>query len=375
MHGLLPTVVRNQLSRIFWTARDQACPASDAQDGLPPCVPLETLEALCRQHLGATYRDATHLRLSSWKPRGTYRVELTTGGGARWRVIFRDESCSSAENPALRALPVTVGPPEFAVHQAQRPALARFLPDLYWSQEVERGVRFQYLMADLGDGFERITTDGPDLKLAVKALLQLQAALRATFNHGGHRYLAVYDRQYSEDLLDYARRSLEAYRAGRSEPAIDELCRSWQRVVAVHQREEFYQHRLAVPIHGDYRPSNLHLDARDRTQVKVVGWEWAGIGVPHADLASLLKGVDPSAERAALEMFAQAHGELDAGEHLRLLRWCQLERRLLDAGFVARQQMAAGQLPRVDHLVAEAAADVLRSTEMLEAAPRRLAVA
>jgi hypothetical protein len=372
MHGLLPTVVRKQLSRIFWTARDQASPAQ-ALDGLPPGVPLETLEALCRQHLGGTYRHATHLRLSSWKPRGTYRLELTTESGARWRVIFRDESCSTAENPALRALPVTVGPPEFAVHQRRRPALARFLPDLYWSDEVERGVRFRYLMADLGDSFEPIT--GPDLRLAVTVLLQLQAALREAFNHGGHRYLAVYDRQYSEDLLDYARRSLEAYRAGRSEAAIDELCRSWQRVVAVHQREEFYQHRLAVPIHGDYRASNLHLDGRDRTRAKVVGWEWAGIGVPHADLASLLKGVDPAAERAALELFARGHSELDAGEHLRLLRWCQLERRLLDAGLVARRQMAAGQLPRDDRLVAAAAADVLRSTEMLEAAPRRLAVA
>src|SRR5688500_10308310 len=80
MHGLLPTVVRNQLSRIFWTARDQASPAH-ALDGLPPGVPLETLEALCRQHLGGTYRHATHLRLSSWKPRGTYRLELTTEGG------------------------------------------------------------------------------------------------------------------------------------------------------------------------------------------------------------------------------------------------------------------------------------------------------
>jgi hypothetical protein len=382
MHELLPTIVRKQLARIFWTARDQACPAkdegcpaSDAQDGLPPGVPLETLEALCRQHLGESYRHATHVPLSSWKARGTYRLELTTGAGASWRVIFRDESCAVADNPVLRALPITAGPPEFAVYHARRPALARFLPDLYWSQEVERGVRFRYLVADLGEPFESIAAEGPDLKLAVTVLLQLQAALRSTFNHGGHRYLAVYDRQYSEDLLDYARRSLEAYRAVRSEPAVDQLCRSWQRVVRVHQREEFYQHRLAVPIHGDYRVSNLHLDARDRTQVKLVGWEWAGIGVPHADLASLLKGTGPAAERTALEMFAQAHGELDPGEHLRLLRWCQLERRLLDAGFVARRQMAAGQLPRVDHLVAEAAADVLRSTELLEAAPRRLAVA
>ena len=121
-----------------------------------------------------------------------------------------------AEISALRALPITPGPPEFAVYQGRQPGLERFLPALYWSQEVERGVRFQYFVADLGGDYERLTADGPDLTLAVNVLLQLQAALREAFNHGGHRYLAVYDRQYSEDLLAYARRSLEAYRAGQA---------------------------------------------------------------------------------------------------------------------------------------------------------------
>ena len=77
-----------------------------------------------------------------------------------------------------------------------------------------------------------------------------------------------------------------------------------------------------------------------------------------------------------LELFARAHGELDAEEHRRLLRWCQLERRLLDAGFAARRRMTATeQLPGLDELIADAAADVLQATELLEAAPRRLALA
>jgi thiamine kinase-like enzyme len=110
--------------------------------------------------------------------------------------------------------------------------------------------------------------------------------------------------------------------------------------------------------------------------VKVVDWEWAGIGVPHADLASLLKCVSPDDERMALETFSRGSGQLSAEEHLRLFRWCQLERRLLDAGFIARQQtMSTRQLPRLDDFVRGAAGDVLSTLGLLEAAPRRLAVA
>jgi thiamine kinase-like enzyme len=116
--------------------------------------------------------------------------------------------------------------------------------------------------------------------------------------------------------------------------------------------------------------------AQDRTRVKVVDWEWAGIGVPHADLASLLKRVSPDDERGALEIFSRGYSQLGAEDHLRLFRWCQLERRLLDAGFIARQQMASTrQLPRLDDFVRGAAGDVLRTIGLLETAPRRLAVA
>jgi hypothetical protein len=375
MHRMLPAAVRKRLSRLVRLARQQVRRRRPVE-GLPSGVPLETLDALCREHLGGRVRSSSYLHLSAWKPRGTYRLELTTDAGTRWQLIFKDERYSIKDIPALRTLPISPGPPEFAIYQMRQKTLSRFLPDLYWSREVERGHHFQYIMEDLGNDFERITTERRDLTLAVEVLLQLQAALREALSHGGHRYLAVYDRQYSEDLLDYVLRNLEEYRAGKESPAIDELCRNWQRVVEVHQRDEFYRHRLAAPIHGDYNRSNVRVHAQDRTRVKVVDWEWAGIGVPHADLASLLKRVSPDHERAALEIFARGYGQLSAEEHLRLFRWCQLERRLLDAGFIARQQMASTRpLPRLDDFVRGAAGDVLRTVGLLEAAPRRLAVA
>jgi thiamine kinase-like enzyme len=375
MDRMLPGVVRRRLSRLVRLARQQIRRPRPVE-GLPSGVPFETLDPLCREHLGARLRSSSYLHLSSWKPRGSYRLELTTDTGTRWHLIFKDERYSIKDIPALRTLPISPGPPEFAIYQMRQKALSRFLPDLYWSREVERGHHFQYIMEDLGNDFERITTERRDLTLAVEVLLQLQAAMREALSHGGHRYLAVYDRQYSEDLLDYVLRNLEEYRAGRESSAIDALCRNWQRVVDVHQRDEFYRHGLAAPIHGDYDHSNVLVHTHDRTRVRVVDWEWAGIGVPHADLASLLKRVSPDDERAALAIFACGYSRLTAEEHLRLFRWCQLERRLLDAGFIARQQMlSTRRLPRLDDFVRAAAADVLRTLGLLEAAPRRLAVA
>jgi hypothetical protein len=375
MDRMLPGVVRRRLSRLVRLARQQIRRPRPVE-GLPSGVPFETLDPLCREHLGARLRSSSYLHLSSWKPRGTYRLELTTDAGARWHLIFKDERYSIKDIPALRTLPISPGPPEFAIYQMRQKALSRFLPDLYWSREVERGHHFQYIMEDLGNDFERITTERRDLTLAVEVLLQLQAAMREALSHGGHRYLAVYDRQYSEDLLDYVLRNLEEYRAGRESSAIDALCRNWQRVVDVPQRDEFYRHGLAAPIHGDYDHSNVLVHTHDRTRVRVVDWEWAGIGVPHADLASLLKRVSPDDERAALAIFACGYSRLTAEEHLRPFRWCQLERRLLDAGFIARQQMlSTRRLPRLNDFVRDTAGDVLRTIGLLEAAPRRLAVA
>jgi Phosphotransferase enzyme family len=376
MHRMLPTIVRRRMSRLVRLARQQIRQPPPVA-GLPSGFPFDTLDPLCREHLGARLRASSYVHLSSWKPRGTYRLELTTDAGTRRQLIFKDERYSIKEIPALRTLPISPGPPEFAIYQMRHKALSRFLPEVYWSKEVERGHHFQYILEDLGNDFEPITTERRDLTLAVEVLLQLQGALREALSHGGgHPYLAVYDRQCSEDLLDYVLRNLEEYRCGRESPGVDALCRNWQRVVDLHQRDEFYRHGLAAPIHGDYDHSNVLVHAQDRSWVRVVDWEWAGIGVPHTDLAALLKRVSPDDEHAALAIFACGYSRLTAEEHLRLFRWCQLEGRLLDAGFIARQQMlSTRRLPRLEDFVRDAAGDALRALGLLEAAPRRLAVA
>lgn len=365
---------KRRLSRLARSMKRRVFPPRPV-DGLPPGLVFETLDGLCRQHAGQRLRYCRYVHLSSWKPHGAYRLELTTDAGQKWPLIFKNERYSAADIPALCDLPLRPGPPEFAIYQAQQPSLRRFIPRLYFIKEVEPGSHFQYVMEDLGNTFERISVDRHDLIVAVHALVAVQDALKQAVADRYHSYLIVYDRRYSENLLEYVRHSLEAYRASSRIPAVAELCRNWQRIVDVHQRDEFYQHGLETPIHGDYNRSNVHVHPRDRTDVKVVDWEWAGIGLPHADLAALLKRVRPGDERAALDVFVRAHEELDAESHQRLFRWSQMERRLLDAGYIARQQMASTrQLPWLDKFVTAAAVEALHAAELLTVAPRRLTV-
>ncbi len=371
---MLVTLGRRRLAGLARSMKHRVFRARPIE-GLPPGVAFETLDALCRRHLRQGLGRCAYVHLSSWKPHGTWRLELTTTGGRKWPLIFKNERYTTSDIPALEALPIRPGPPEFAVYQAQSLQLRRFIPEVYLSREIEPGCHFQYIMEDLRGALEPIRFDRQDLITAIHALLQLQEALKQTWANNRNPYLIVYDRRYSERLLDYVRHNLEAFCTSRDVPAVAELCRSWQRIVDVHQRGEFYQHGLATPIHGDYNRSNVHVHPRDRTKVKVVDWEWAGIGLPHADLAAVLKRAHPADERAALDVFAGARGDLDAESHQRLFRWCRLERRLLDAGFIARQQLRSPrQLPWLETFISGAATDALRTAELLAVAPRRPAV-
>jgi thiamine kinase-like enzyme len=110
-------------------------------------------------------------------------------------------------------------------------------------------------------------------------------------------------------------------------------------------------------------------DAWPNTQLKVVDWEWAGVGLPHADLAALVKSVRREAHPALLQVFAEKDRGLEAEQHWRLFHWCQLERRLLNATFLAKQQLISAR--RMSWLQAEiprAAGDVLAAAEWLNSA-------
>jgi aminoglycoside phosphotransferase (APT) family kinase protein len=178
-----------------------------------------------------------------------------------------------------------------------------------------------------------------------------------------------YDRRYSERLLDYALGNLAEYGARTADGAVAALSGRWRGIASVHQRDEFYDDDLRVPIHGDYNSSNIHAHREDANQLKVVDWEWAGVGLPHADLAALVKSVRREDHPVLLQAFVEGDPRLAPEQHRRLFRWCQLERRLLDAAFLAKQQLvSARRVSWLQEEIRRSAGDVLAAAAWLDAA-------
>jgi thiamine kinase-like enzyme len=340
-------------------------------EGLPRGLAFETLDAVCREHGRGGLKRCRHLHLSGWKSRGTcgtYRLELLTEASESWRLIFKDDCYRREFVPALQGLPVSPGPPEAIVYRIQNPSLSRFLPQLFWFREIEPGCHFQYLLEDLAGTYDELYRD---TLYSMKAshclvLIQVQQALRKAFVGRRPEGLIRYDRRYSERLLEYAGRNLTDYLALTADSAVAALLDRWHDVAAVHQRDEFYGDNLRAPIHGDFAVHNILTHRHDDSQLKVLDWEWAGIGLPHADLVALIKSVRREDQPALLQVFMEQDRRLDTEQHRRLIHWCQLERRLFHAAFLAKQQlMSERRMSYLTRKISQSAGAALAAAERL----------
>lgn len=324
--------------------------------GLPPGLAHDVLASVMGERFGESLVRCAHRHLSGWKDGGTYRILATTAGGAERTLIFKDEVYTAEHIPALEGLPVLPGPPEAQVYAgAGSSPLSFCLPTLFWQEEVRPDRHFRYLLDDLSPRYRGLRKDPDDLLLAVRVLARLQRAMAATVWPANDRLLR-YDRTFAAALAVYARTNLDAFvrRVGGDEgrvleplwPTVERLC------------ADAADHAL-VPIHGDYNRSNIHVERDGGGGVRVVDWEWAGYGPPQADLAALLKGVRPAVAREAARAFAAERGEPDASRTMRLLRPCRLQRRLLDAGFLAAQHAASQRVPWMEAEVRKAVAEVV----------------
>ena len=310
--------------------------------GPPPGISIETLDTLCAEQLGCRIKRCAHQHVARWKKHGTFRLHVIAENGTERTFIFKDEIYTIDEIPALRELSVLPGPPEYHIytHSCNAP-LFEFLPKVFWRAEVEPGRHFRYLMEDLRLTHRRLHFKRKDLLFAVRVLVEAHKAMKATLPATDDSNLIRYDERYSERLIEYVRHSLEQYSSHTGDPEVKQIIQLWPTIIKCHKTDVHACNELKQAIHGDYTLAHIHWK-NGLNGTKIVDWEWAGIGMPHADLAALLKWTDPTLKKEAVRIFASGHNHLRPEEHAHLLRWCLLERKLLDAGFFARQQIATG---------------------------------
>lgn len=355
---LLERQILVEVSRLLRRAvRRRAGRAQDEDDrpgqrtppGLSDQVVHDTLQAWARDHLGAGVATTRCQHLSGWKQAGAFRFSGTTDDEHAWSVVWKEARYHDGDIPALDGLPVRPGPPEFAVYDRAGQALRRWLPTAYRCDELTPGSHYRYLLEDLAAHHRRLRH--PQLARVVsRQLVALHAALRAD-QQALQGDLLTYDRAFSVALLAYATARLHRLAGDGSVDGLPAALGAWDDVrhAYLDGMDRVYTTADPQPIHGDLNPTNVWSEPGRPENLRLVDWEWAGTGIPHSDLVSVLKRATPTLERQALRRYHRAAGLRSWEDDLHAYRWCKLQRFLFDAGFFAAQLGRAGRnAPRLD---------------------------
>lgn len=322
------------------TRQSQAVP----QEGLPEGLNYEVLADLCLQHTGGSLKKVSYVHLSGWKRAGAHRVFLEDYRGRKWRLIYKNAIYDLDQIPALHSFPIKPGLPEFLVYSHARGALAEFLPDVYLCTEKIPDVHYQYLLEDLGAEFVRISGSHRSAKSKVAAKLPVfHEAMRRWLSEVDQDRLLRYDFEYSEALQRYAGAAFTRLARSTSSHLVREVCDLWSNISETYLAPEFSDLGRNDPVHGDLNVANVLVHKSNPAKFKLIDWEWAGFGVPYADLVSLFRRADPARSVKILAFYAANIIGRDPDEAARIYEWCRLERGILDAAFMAAQHSGSAE--------------------------------
>ncbi|MHC5033580.1 MAG: phosphotransferase [Planctomycetota bacterium] len=306
--------------------------------GVPAGLTFEQVDRLCQEAFDEPLRQASYSKLSSWKRTGAYRLWLSNGARAPRTLIFKDARFNLDDAPALDGLPVAPGPPEYSICRNVPGPLARYLPATYLCHEVIPGRHYRYVLEDVAKGRRFLESD--DATLAqVRLLPGLHRAMADWSAMTPRAEWLEYGPEFSLGLQEYVMTHLTRYAEKTKDPVVRSFCEQFPQLADLHGRPEFHKICPRRPIHGDYNPWNLLVSDDAQESPKILDWEWAGLGVPHMDLASLLKVSPPELVEEALGLYVSQETGVALRQHRRLYHWCKLERGMLDAAFLAVQEM------------------------------------
>ncbi len=339
--GRLDRIILTRLGRLWrrWVNRPQ--PVSGLPDGLPWLV----VDKVCRELLGSPLQKAAHVHLSGWKQAGAFRVYVRAVNGRSHSLIYKNAIYTESHIPALADFPVCPGLPEFLAYSSE--TLQPYIPAVYLAQELVPGHHYRYLLEDLGRWYEPLSRNqARQLRRRYRWVLQAVSALPKVHERlfwwagaVGESSLIRYDQAFADALTVYIWTNLTEYLEHVPETAVSVLMDNWITLARLLIADEFHDPARLQPIHGDFHVTNIYIQRRVPFFFKLIDWEWAGIGLPHTDLATLLNRAPVSVEQDALAVYAAQNTAVSLAQHRRLYEWCQLERGLMDIAFLARQQL------------------------------------
>jgi hypothetical protein len=323
---------------------DQQQADYEIEKGLPPGIEWEILDSLCKNNYASEIKFVCYQHLSAWKISGAYRILIHLANGKEQQLIFKESHYNEEEIPGLVGLPVNLALPEYIIYRQNSLQPLLFLPKVFLAEEIVAGQKYRYIFEDLSQEYKRIHHGSEILQVTT----QFNYVYRK-FNDWSHRAnlsgLIHYDKDFSRSLQKYAYENIIHLDEKASDPILYQVINQWSEICSVHMLDEFHQYPRNHLIHGDLNFSNIHIHQRDPKLIKMVDWEWAGFGTPLSDFVSLTKGASPHTKTAAYKNLAGSTGEYSPFKELsqdqrlfkRMVSWCQIERGMLDAGFLSAQ--------------------------------------
>ncbi len=306
--------------------------------GYPDGFPEGILEEAVRERGGGAVAGVRYRHLSGWKKRGAFRLVAKDDRKRDWGFIYKNVIYDEHEIAALKGLPLSPGPPEYALYCSADHRMREFLPDVYASREVVPDTNYWYLLEDLSP--EYTTSDDVNKILFLcEKLPDIHAAIGGCMDAHLRERVLQFDREFSLQLLPYASDNLKRLAREKEVSGLHERLAKWEQLADTYggMLEEIYSANALAPIHGDLNVTNVMFHRNDNSRFKLIDWEWLGFGLPHSELASLLKAVPPQLEAKALSTYRLASGLESDPAFKRVYLWCKMQRGIFDAGFFARQ--------------------------------------
>ncbi|UCH02056.1 MAG: phosphotransferase, partial [Candidatus Bathyarchaeota archaeon] len=144
----------------------------------------------------------------------------------------------------------------------------------------------------------------------------------------------IYNLEFRKKAQNYALQNFQRYYTKKPHAAFKKVLNEWDKISDVYVNYLKSDNEKLTTIHGDYNRTNLWIDKNNGNTLKIVDWEWSGIGLSHLDLASLLIGQPKHIEKEAILEFTKSQGEYTLKENQEHYTYSKLERAILDCSYV-----------------------------------------